>query len=140
MFHVLLVEDNPSDVLLIREAIRTSTVPADVMVAYDGAQAMRLLREFQFKPDVIILDISLPKLGGLEVLGLYDATTDGRSPVVVFTGSNNPDERQRALALGAREHIVKPNGLEEFMGAVRGAIERWTGSNTRSASAPNTTR
>ena len=133
MFHVLLVEDNPSDVLLIREAIRTSSVPADVMVAYDGAQAMRLLREFQFKPDVIILDISLPKLGGLEVLGLYDATTDGRSPVVVFTGSNNPDERQRALALGAREHIVKPTELEEFMGAVRGAIERWTRPTARSA-------
>ena len=72
-----------------------------------------------------MLDISLPKLGGLEVLELYDATTDGRSPVVVFTGSNNPEERARAMALLAREHIVKPNGLEEFMGAVRGAVERW---------------
>jgi hypothetical protein len=47
-------------VLLIREAIRTSPIPADVMIAYDGAQALRLLGEFQFKPDFILLDLSLP--------------------------------------------------------------------------------
>lgn len=74
--HVLLVKDNPSDVLLIREAIRTSTIPADVIVAYAGAQALRLLREFQFKPDVIALDISLPKLG------VQNLTTKPASAVV----------------------------------------------------------
>ena len=125
MLHILLIEDSPSDVLLIREAIRTSPIPADVMIAYDGAQALRLLGEFQFKPDFILLDLSLPKVGGLEVLERYRPNAEGGPPVVVFTGSRNPDERARAMALGAREHIVKPTELVQFMGAVRGALERW---------------
>jgi CheY-like chemotaxis protein len=62
MLHILLIEDSPSDVLLIREAIRTSPIPADVMIAYDGAQALRLLGEFQFKPDFILLDLSRSRL------------------------------------------------------------------------------
>ena len=58
MFHVLLVEDNPSDVLLIREAIRTSDVPTDVTIAYDGAQALRILEDANPAPDLIILEPS----------------------------------------------------------------------------------
>ena len=69
MLHVLLVEDNSGDVLMVREAIRTSSVQADVMIAYDGEQAIEFLTEFKFKPDVIFLDLNIPKFDGFVMIG-----------------------------------------------------------------------
>jgi CheY-like chemotaxis protein len=123
MLHVLLVEGNGADVLLVREAIRNSQVMADVMIAYDGEQALRLLNEFNFKPDFIILDLNVPKFNGLQILESY-RTNEG-APVVVFTSSINPQERKRALELGAREYLTKPSDLDEYMQTVQSALERW---------------
>lgn len=123
MLHILLVEDNPGDVLLIREAIRNSPVKADVMIAYDGEQALRLLREFRFKADFIILDLNIPKFNGLQILESY-RQSEG-PPLIVFTSSVNPVERQRALELGAREYLTKPSNINDYMKAVQGALERW---------------
>ncbi len=123
MLHILLVEDNPADVLLVREGIRSSSVNADVVIAYDGEQALYFLNEFKFKPDFIILDLNLPKFNGFEILERY-RVKDG-PPVVVMSGSDNPWDRQRAMELGAREYIVKPIHLNDFIEAVRGLLERW---------------
>jgi chemotaxis family two-component system response regulator Rcp1 len=60
MLHVLVVEDNSADALVVREAIGTSAANADVVIAYDGEQALRFLVEFKFKPDVIFLDLNWP--------------------------------------------------------------------------------
>src|SRR5438477_5993116 len=68
VLHLLLVEDNPADVLMVREGLRASAIPVDVMIAYDGEQALRLLGEMHFKPDFIILDLAIPKFDGLTVL------------------------------------------------------------------------
>lgn len=68
MLHVLLVEDNQGDVLLVREAIRSSSLDADVLVAYDGEQALRFLSQFNFKPDIVLLDLNMPKFSGLQIL------------------------------------------------------------------------
>ena len=135
MHHVLVVEDNPADMLLIREAIRSSTVSADVIVAYDGAEALRLLEASATRPDLVILDLNVPRFGGLEVLQLRPR--GGEPPVVVFTGSRNPDERRRALALGAKEHIVKPETWDEYIAAIHGVIERCVpdGDNTTNGKA-----
>ena len=122
MLHVLLVEDNPSDVLLIREAIRTSSVQADVTIAYDGDTALRMLEDPTPAPDLIILDLNLPRVGGLEILQRHPP--NGRPPpVVVFTSSR--EERARAMALGASDYIVKPMTWDEYLDAIRGAVERW---------------
>ena len=123
MLHVLVIEDNPSDVLLISEAIKSSSIDADVTIAYDGAQAMRLLNDDP-EPDLIILDLSLPKLGGLDILE-RQRTLEGLPPVVVFTSSHRIEERQRAMALGANDYIQKPVTLDEYLDAIRGAVERW---------------
>lgn len=125
MLHILLVEDNSGDVLMVREAIRTSSVPADVLIAYDGEQALRFLNELHFRPDLIILDLNVPKFNGLEILERY-RNHDG-APVIVLTSSINPSERKRAFELGVREYIVKPSDLEAFLKAVRETVERWTG-------------
>lgn len=123
MLHILLVEDNPADVMLVREAVRTSNAKADILIAYDGEQALRMLSEFQFRPDFIILDLNLPKFSGLQILERYRAHEG--PPVVVFTSSVNKVERERAFELGVREYLVKPSDLDEFMDTIRGAIERW---------------
>jgi CheY-like chemotaxis protein len=124
MCHVLLVEDNPSDVLLIREAIRTSNIPADVTIAYDGNTALRMLADPGPAPDLIILDLNLPRVGGLELLR-RQSSNGHPSPVVVFTSSHGPEERARAMALGASDYIVKPVTWDDYLGAIQGAVERW---------------
>jgi CheY-like chemotaxis protein len=124
MLHVLLVEDNPSDVLLIREAIRTSSVPADVTIAYDGDTALRMLDDPSPAPDLIILDLNLPRVGGLELLQRHPPNGEP-PPVVVFTSSHGPEERARAMALGASDYIVKPVTWDGYLDAIRGAVERW---------------
>jgi len=124
MLHVMIVEDNPADVLLIREAIRTSSIAADVTIAYDGAQALRLLEDHAPAPDLIMLDLNLPSVGGLELLRRHPPNGQP-PPVVVFTSSYEPKERERAIALGASDYIVKPMIWDHYMDAIRGAVERW---------------
>jgi len=128
MIHVLLVEDNPADVLLMREAIRTSTVASDVTVAYDGQQALRMLEEGNPAPDLILLDLNLPRCGGLELLKRYPPNRLS-APVVVFTSSHAPVERARAMALGASDYIVKPVTLDDYFDAIRDAVGRWVSAN-----------
>jgi DNA-binding response OmpR family regulator len=121
MFHILLVEDNPSDVLLIREAMRRSSVPADVVIAYDGERALALLRGVRFH--LVILDLNVPKFSGHTILEQCRVLSD--APVVVMSGVNNPIDKEMALGLGAKEYVVKPQSFEGFIRAVHGMLERW---------------
>ena len=68
MLHLLLVEDNPADVLMVREAVRTSPVMSDVLIAYDGKQARLFLNDFHFEPDLVFLDLKVPLLNSFEFL------------------------------------------------------------------------
>ena len=123
----MLVEDNPADVLLIREAMRTCVIPVDVTIAYDGQQATSLSESQRF--DLIILDLNVPKFDGYRLLEEH-RLQDGAA-VVVFTGSANPNHMARALALGAKDYVVKPVNAQMFMSVVRGMIELWIGSGAR---------
>ncbi len=122
MLHILLIEDNTADVMLIREALRTCPVPADVTIAYDGEQGLRLLGEPNFKPDLILLDLNLPKFSGLELLERYHAP--GGPPVVVFSGSSNPADRESAVKLGVVEFIQKPLAFADFVQVVHQIVQR----------------
>jgi two-component system, chemotaxis family, response regulator Rcp1 len=117
--HLLLVEDNPGDVLLIRESLRHCSLPVDVTIAENGTQALARLTE-GFKADLIILDLNLPQLDGyalLERLGVID------TPIVVFSWAT--EGTQRALDLGARDIVQKPSDFAEFVQAVCGIVEKW---------------
>jgi DNA-binding NarL/FixJ family response regulator len=121
MLRVLLVEDNPVDVYLVRQAIRKSPTSAELIVATDGDKARQMIADDQ--PDLIILDLVLPRHGGLKILAEYRAGAG--PPVIVLTGSDSPVHRERALALGAREYIVKSMHLQEFDQSIHAALERW---------------
>ena len=125
MLHLLLIEDNPADVFLVREALRRSAIAADVTVAYDGEEGLKLLQQQGFQPDFVILDLSLPNLSGHAVLEQYRSASP---PIVVFTGSADEQDRERALAHGAKEYVTKAGGFEGFLEAVQGIVERWGGS------------
>jgi DNA-binding response OmpR family regulator len=124
MLHVLLVEDNPADALMVREAIQTSPVTVDLMIAYDGEQALRFIIEFRFEPDIVVLDLNVPKLDSFKFLEHLGAN---QTPVIVLTGSVNPTDQQRAVQLGAKEYLAKPIDIDEFTNVVREAVTRWGG-------------
>src|SRR5260370_17275411 len=83
---VLLVEDNAGDALLIGQALAEYPTPVHLHIARDGEQALQMLEGPDFKPDLIILDLNIPKMSGYAVLGLYRPK---KTPVVVFTASEN---------------------------------------------------
>lgn len=123
MLHILLVEDNGGDVLLVREGIRASSVEADVIIAYDGEQALRFLSHFKLDFAFIFLDLNIPKFSGLDLLRRYNASQG--PPVVVLTSSNAPNDEKVARELGAKDYIVKPLAFEEFIQTVKNAVEKW---------------
>ncbi len=110
---ILLVEDNPADVRLVEEAVRHLDV--NLTVAVNGEDALDLLGHESRRPDLVILDLNLPKLDGFAVLERYRLR---QAPVVIFSSTQNATETQRALSLGAREFVLKPGTFSEFIGAV----------------------
>jgi CheY-like chemotaxis protein len=119
---VLLIEDSLGDAVLIRDAVNRLSVPVNLHVALDGHQALLMLSNPHFRPDLIVLDLNIPKISGMALLELWKGC---RAPVVVLSSSTNPAERELCLASGAGAFVTKPVELEEFQEAVRRIIEHW---------------
>ena len=128
---VLLVEDSPGDVRLTREAFKDAKVHINLHVASDGAKAMAFLkREGEYatapRPDLILLDLNLPKKDGREVLAeIKEDPTLKTIPVVVLTTSSSDADIQRSYQLHANCYITKPVGLEGFLTVVRSIDNFW---------------
>ena len=115
---ILLVEDNPRDAELTLRAFRKHNLANGVTVAHDGAEALDVVfgRSGAERPRVVLLDLKLPKVDGLEVLRRLKADEGTRSiPVVVVTSSNQDPDITTAYALGANSYVVKPVDFEAFM-------------------------
>jgi len=119
---VLLIEDNLGDAVLIHDVVNRLSVPVNLHVAMDGYQALLMLSNPHFHPDLIILDLNIPKISGMGLLELWKGY---RTPVVVLSSSTNPKEREFCIASGAQEFISKPVELEEFQETIARIIERW---------------
>jgi CheY-like chemotaxis protein len=124
---ILLVEDNPSDAELTLRALKQRNLANQVFVCHDGAEALEFffgdgshaLREIGAVPKVILLDLKLPKVDGLEVLRrLKEEDRTKKIPVVVLTSSREEPDIARAYRLGANSYIVKPVDFEAFARAV----------------------
>jgi CheY-like chemotaxis protein len=117
---IVVVEDNPGDVHLLRLALLQAGLVCDLRVLEDGAEGMRLARReppyHDTVPDLIVLDLNLPKHDGLEVLSALRADPVlSAVPVVVFTSSTSPRERARMEELGAARFLAKPPDLDAFL-------------------------
>ena len=128
---ILLVEDNPGDVDLVREALKENKLRNELHVARDGIEAVAFLRrEGEFadapRPDLILLDLNLPKRDGREVLADIKADTIlRRIPVVVLTTSKQDEDILRAYDLKANCYITKPVDLEQFLHVVKSIESFW---------------
>lgn len=133
MLEILLIEDNPGDVVLTREALGSSRVLNNITVARDGAEALAVLRREGTlasapRPDLILLDWNLPRMNGRDFLRALRADPSlGRPPVVVLTTSEADRDVAEAYALGASAFVTKPVDLGEFFRAMNSIQEFWFG-------------
>jgi CheY-like chemotaxis protein len=122
---VLLVEDDPGDVLLIREAFEDNKVANRLHVVADGVEALEFMRrengnEDAPRPDLVLLDLNLPRKDGREVLAEAKADDDLRSiPIVVLTTSQAEEDVLRSYDLHANAYVTKPVDFDRFIGVVR---------------------
>jgi len=115
---ILLAEDNPADVYLIREALKEHGVDCAIETASDGREVLTLIDSAgpNWHPDLIILDLNLPRHDGIELLRKLRSTEElSRVPVVVLTSSDSPRDRATATELGATRYLSKPSNLENFL-------------------------
>jgi chemotaxis family two-component system response regulator Rcp1 len=128
---IMLVEDSPGDVRLIVEAFRENKLRNNLDVVEDGVEALAFLhREGKYaeapRPDLILLDLNLPKKDGREVLAEIKADeTFRRIPVVILTTSKAEEDILKAYDLNANCYITKPVGLDQFIKVVKSIKEFW---------------
>ena len=138
-FELLLVEDNPGDVLLTQEAFREGGAPLRLSVVGDGEEALRYLRkqgahEHAIRPDLILLDLNLPRKDGRELLAEIKQDDDlAQIPVLILTTSQSRQDIGRAYKLHANCYLTKPLDVETFMAKMRSVEDFWL----RTARLPN---
>ncbi len=129
--HLLFADDNPGDRELAREALEHCAERVHLHTACDGAEALDFLRQFNKyksapRPDVVLLDINMPRMDGLETLKIIKNDIDLMTiPVVVFSSSTAPTDLQLAYALHANAYVIKPSGLGDFLRAVQEIEKFW---------------
>lgn len=123
---VLLVEDNPADVRLLEEAATDVGMDAEISAVADGERALEHLRAAHDLPDLVLLDLNLPRRGGREVLAEIRRDERLRAiPVIVLSTSSAPRDVAESYACGANAYLVKPLGLEDFTEMVRTVDAFW---------------
>ena len=130
---ILMVEDNPGDVELAREALTDANVRKNLTVAEDGEQGLALLRregpyENAQQPDLILLDLNLPTINGREVLAEIKSDPDlRRIPVVILTSSEDENDVLETYNLHANAYVVKPVDLDKYMQVIKAVEGFWLG-------------
>ena len=129
---IFIVEDNPDDESLTQRGLRKSAV--EVVVAKDGALALEMLAASEHLPDLVLLDLKLPKIDGSEVLRqLRSNVRTSKLCVVVFTSSSEPADIARCYALGCNSYVIKPVTYEDYIDAVRSIAAYWLALNVSPA-------
>ena len=126
---ILLVEDNPGDVRLTQAALSEGKVKNDLYVARDGVDAMQFLRRGTPRPDLVLLDLNLPRKSGREVLKeIKDDPELRRIPVIVLTSSEAEEDILRSYSLHANGYVTKPVDFAKFVQVMKIIEEFWFGT------------
>lgn len=133
---LLVVEDNPSDVWLLREAFRLAEFSLQMTVAHDGLEAIQYLRQIEAKsadgPDLVLLDLNLPRKSGRDVLDYIRRSRALQTlPTVVLTGSRSEDDKRQALKLKATGFFSKPDSLPGYVEMIRALTQYWSAGGLR---------
>ena len=130
---ILLIEDNPGDILLTQEAFRSSLFSHNLRIAKDGSEALQiLLRQGAYcgspLPDLILLDLNLPKIDGREVLEKIKSRSELKDiPVIILSGSAAESDMTSSYDLHANSYVVKPSNFEDFKEIVASIENYWFG-------------
>jgi chemotaxis family two-component system response regulator Rcp1 len=133
LIEILIVEDNPGDVRLIREALREGKLLNKLSAVADGQEALSFLHKQgryadASRPDLIMLDLNLPKKDGREVLAEIKADVSLQCiPVVILTSSQAEEDILKSYKMHANCYVTKPLDLEKFVTIVRGIEDFWVG-------------
>jgi two-component system response regulator len=131
---ILIVEDEPTDIQLILRALKKGNLTNKVHVVRDGVEALDFLfgtgvhaeRDASAVPKVVLLDLKLPKMGGIEVLERVKSDPRTKNiPVVIMTSSREEPDMKACYRLGANSYVVKPVAFEDFAAAVAGIGYYW---------------
>jgi CheY-like chemotaxis protein len=141
---ILIVEDNPQDVLLLRKALIKAQIEAPVQVVGDGVEAIEYLRgagkfadraKFPF-PSVLFSDLKMPRMGGFEILEWLRSHEEcAVIPMIILTNSSLDADVRRAYVMGANAYLVKPQRFEDLVEMVRTAYQFWAWCETPSVRA-----
>jgi len=119
--YILLAEDNPADVLLVREALEDRAVNCEIQVLADGERVVQFIQQIDADsslpcPQLVLLDLNLPKRNGEEILkSLRASERCGQTPVVILTSSESPRDEANATRYAALHYFRKPASLNQFM-------------------------
>jgi two-component system response regulator len=135
---ILLVEDNPDDILLTKRAFDRADISSEIIVTYDGLEALDYLHcsgEYNTRldrtlPILVLLDLSMPRMGGHQLLKEMRADNELRfMPIVVLTSSGEDRDVCESYRLGANSYIQKPVDFERFVQTIRTLLQYWLGVN-----------
>lgn len=133
-FHLLIVDDNPADISLAKEGLAAASYSGEIESVGDGLEALAFLNRIgnfanADKPDLVMLDLNLPKRDGLAVLAAMKAGPElRRIPVVIFSSSQLGRDIARSYELGANCYISKPGNLRDYFSTMRSLEQFWFGS------------
>lgn len=124
---ILLVDDNEDDILLTTEAFKEAKINAEIITCRDGIEALALLRETsQKKPDLILLDLNMPRKDGRETLSELKSDSNLKSiPVIILTTSNSEQDIAQAYNLHANSFITKPIDFNDFVSVIQNLKSFW---------------
>lgn len=131
MAEILLIEDNPGDIVLASEALRVSRIINNLHIVRDGVEALAFLKRRgkyadASRPDIVLLDLNLPKMDGHSVLDEIKSDPDLKMiPVVILTSSEAEQDILKSYGLHANAYITKPVELERFINVVRSLGDFW---------------
>jgi CheY-like chemotaxis protein len=139
--HVILsVDDNEVDGALLHRAVKRSAIPATILTVTEGLQALSYLagegiyrdRERYRFPDLVLLDLRMPKMSGLDVLGwIRQQPTLKNTKVVILSASDNPEDKKRAHMIGADDYLLKPTKFEELQSMMKSIYATWLDKNKK---------
>ena len=137
-FEIVLIEDNPADVVLLRKSLAENEVSCNLTTFHSGEEALKVLcprdslGQRPFVPDAILLDLNTPKSDGFEVLIKLRGTPHLASvPIAILTSSQQENDKARSIRLGAVRYIHKPTQLEEFLTTVGRSVKEMLHVTTR---------
>ena len=131
MIEILVVDDNPGDIELTRIALRDARIMNEVHIARDGEEALAFLRRRRrFRdapwPDLVLLDLKMPKVDGFQVLAEMKADPElRRIPVIVMSSSSAENDLARAYDAQIAAYLVKPSNVDDYFNAIRAVKELW---------------